>query len=306
MHHALRTLRQGAVSLAILFTFVFVLIRIIPGDPARLMAGMAASDDQVELIRARLGLDLPIWGQYVRFLERLATGDLGQSTVNGRAVIEQIADGLAYTLPLVGAGMALAVLLGVPAGLIAGLRRNRLEDVAVTSLAVATTSVPAFWLALILIDWFAVTWRLLPSSGAGSWRHLVLPAVVLAATQIGLIARLTRGSVIEVLRADYIRTARSKGASAAGVLARHVLRNAAVPTVTVIGLQTGMVLGGAVVTEAVFNWPGVGRLLIQGVQYRDYPMIQGLILLFGAGFVVINLAVDLVNMAIDPRLRVAT
>ncbi|MCC7426453.1 MAG: ABC transporter permease [Alphaproteobacteria bacterium] len=303
MSHAWRTLRQSTISLWILFTLVFFMIRIVPGDPARLMAGLSASEDQLALIRSQLGLDLPIWVQYLRFFERLAGGDLGISTVNRRAVLDQIATGLSYSLPLVLAGMGLAVTLAVPAGIIAGLRRNRGSDLLVTSLAVAATSVPAFWLALLLIDWFAVHWRLLPTSGAGTWRHMVLPAIVLACTQVGLIARLTRGSVIEVMRADYIRTARSKGVSPAGVVARHVLRNAAVPTVTVVGLQTGMVLGGAVVTETVFNWPGVGRLLIQSVLYRDYPMIQGLILLFGASIVLINLAVDLVNMAIDPRLR---
>lgn len=303
MSHAWRTLRQSVVSLWILFTLVFFMIRVVPGDPARLMAGLSASEEQLALIRAQLGLDAPVWVQYLRFFERLAGGDLGISTVNRRAVLDQIATGLSYTLPLVLAGMALAVALAVPAGIVAGLRRNRGSDLLVTSLAVAATSVPAFWLALLLIDWFAVHWRMLPSSGAGTWRHMILPALVLACTQIGLIARLTRGSVIEVMRADYIRTARAKGASPAGVVARHVLRNAAVPTVTVIGLQTGMVLGGAVVTETVFNWPGVGRLLIQSVLYRDYPVIQGLILLFGASIVLINLAVDLVNMAIDPRLR---
>jgi len=301
--HVWRTLRQSIVSLFILFTLVFFMIRVVPGDPARLLAGVSAAEEQVQLIRAKLGLDAPIWRQYLRFFERLGEGDLGISTVNSRPVLDQIGTGLAYTLPLVAAGMGLAVLLAVPGGTLAGLRRNRPSDFLVTSLAVAATSVPAFWLALVLIDWFAVHWRLLPSSGAESWRHLVLPAVVLACTQVGLIARLTRGSVIEVMRADYIRTARAKGASPAGLVARHVLRNSAVPTVTVIGLQTGMILGGAVVTETVFNWPGVGRLLIQSVLYRDYPMIQGLILLFGASIVLINLAADLINMAIDPRLR---
>ncbi len=303
MPHAMRTLRQSCVSLLILFAIVFVMIRIIPGDPARLMAGTTASEEQIAQIRSQMGLDRAIPWQLASYAGRLLQGDLGISTLNGRPVTEQIADGLSHSLPLLLSGMSLAVLLGVPAGVLGAVRQNRTADVLVTSLAVAATSVPAFWLGLILIDWFAVTWRLLPSSGSGTWRHIVMPAIVLASTQVGLIARLTRGSVIEVLQADYIRTARGKGVGFWGTLARHVARNAAVPTVTVIGLQTGMLLGGAVVTESVFNWPGVGRLLIQSVLYRDYPLIQGLILLFGIAFVLINLAVDLVNMLIDPRLR---
>jgi ABC-type dipeptide/oligopeptide/nickel transport system permease component len=191
----------------------------------------------------------------------------------------------------------------VPAGVVAALHSNRTPDVVVTSLTVATTSIPAFWFALVLIDWLSISWRLLPSSGAGTWRHLVLPAIVLSSTQVGLIARLTRSSVIEVINSDYVRTARSKGATAGRVLYRHILPNAAVPTITVIGLQTGLMLGGAVVTETVFSWPGVGRLLIQGILYRDYAVIQGLILLFGTIFLLINLVVDLLNMTIDPRLR---
>lgn len=303
MLHALRTLRHSSVSLLILFVLVFVMIRILPGDPARLMAGATASEDQIAEIREQMGLDLPVWGQLVVYAGRLLQGDLGISTVNSRPVHAQIIDGLGYSVPLLICAMALAVLLGVPAGTVGAVRRNRPSDVIITSLAVAATSIPAFWLGLVLIDWLAVRWRLLPTSGAGTWQHMVMPAVVLACTQVGLIARLTRGSVIEVLQADYIRTARSKGVGFAGLLFWHVARNAAVPTVTVIGLQTGMLLGGAVVTESVFNWPGVGRLLIQAVLYRDYPMIQGLILLFGITFVLINLTVDLVNMMIDPRLR---
>jgi ABC-type dipeptide/oligopeptide/nickel transport system permease component len=303
MIHALRTVSQSAISLVLLFIFVFVLIRIIPGDPARLMAGVAASDEQIELIRIKLGLNLPIWEQLLGFVSRLLTGDLGTSTLNGRAVWDQILSGLSYSVPLAGAGMALAAIIGVPAGVIAALHSNRTADVVVTTLTVATTSLPAFWFALVLIDWFSVNWRLLPSSGAGTWRHIILPAIVLSATQIGLIARLTRGSVIEVLSSDYVRTARSKGATPRRVLFSHILPNAAVPTITVIGLQTGIILGGAVVTETVFNWPGVGRLLIQGVLYRDYAVIQGLVLLFGTTFLLINLVVDLLNMTIDPRLR---
>lgn len=303
MLHAIRTLRQSVVSLIILFTIVFVMIRIIPGDPAQLMAGTSASEDQIAELRRTMGLDQPVWRQLIDYAVRLAHGDLGISTVNGRPVFAQLYDGLLASLPLLLTGMGLAVIVGVSAGVIGAVRQNRAPDVLITSLAVVATSIPAFWLGLVMIDWFAVRWRLLPSSGSGTLWHLVMPSIVLACTQVGLIARLTRGSVIEVLQADYIRTARGKGVGGFDILKTHVARNAAVPTVTVIGLQTGLLLGGAVVTESIFSWPGVGRLLIQSVLYRDYPMIQGLILLFGVTFVLINLVMDFVNAAIDPRLK---
>lgn len=303
MKHVLRTLRDSGISLVLLFTLVFFLVRIVPGDPAQLMAGAGVSEQEIALLREKFGLDDPIWQQLLNYFLRLLEGDLGTSTLNGRPVTDQILSGLSATLPLLFSAMCLAVAFAVPAGIIAAFRQNRAADLAATSLAVGLTSVPAFWFGLVLIEVFPVNLRWLPSSGAGSWRHLILPAIVLASTQIGLITRLTRGSVIEVLQMDYIRTARAKGASFRRIVLAHVLRNAAVPTVTVVGLQSGMLLGGAVVTETVFNWPGVGRLLIQSVLYRDYPLLQGLILLFGVTFVVINLLVDLTNMTIDPRLR---
>jgi ABC-type dipeptide/oligopeptide/nickel transport system permease component len=303
MRRILTTTRDSLISLVLLFTAVFFAIRIVPGDPARLMAGISASDQQIEVLRHQMGLDLPIWEQYLHFLVQLGQGTIATSLRNGRPVFEEISERLPYTLLLVTCGMGLAILLSIPMGFIAALRRNSAADAALTSLAVAATSIPAFWFALILIDYVAVRWRLLPSSGAGSWEHVIMPAVVLAATQMGIIMRLVRGSVIEVLHADYIRTARSKGVHLFTILSHHVLRNAAVPAVTVIGLQTGLLLGGAVVTETVFSWPGVGRLLIESVLHRDYPVIQALILVFGIGIILINLVVDLVLMAIDPRLR---
>lgn len=303
MWRTLTTTRDSLISLVILFTAVFFVIRIVPGDPARLMAGVSATDEQVEMLRQQLGLNLPVWQQYLQFFAELGQGTRVLSLLNGRPVLDEIADRLPYTVLLVSCGMGLAVLLSVPMGFIAALRRNSPADALVTSIAVAATSVPAFWFALMLIDFVAVRWGFLPSSGAGSWQHLIMPSIVLAATQVGIITRLVRASVIEVLHADYIRTARSKGLRLFSILHHHVLRNAAVPAVTVIGLQTGLLLGGAVVTESVFSWPGLGRLLIQSVLHRDYPMIQTLILVFGIGIIIINLAVDLIVAAIDPRLR---
>jgi len=303
MKRTLVTMRDSLVSLVILFTAVFFVIRIVPGDPAQLLAGISASPEQVELLRTQLGLDLPLWRQYLRFLAELGQGSTVTSILNGRPVFDEIADRLPYTLLLIACGMGLATALSVPMGFVAAMRRNSVADTLVTSLSVAATSIPAFWLALVMIDFIAVRWGLLPSSGAGTWRHLVMPSVVLAATQMGVITRLIRASVIEVLNADYIRTARSKGIATFAILHHHVFRNAAVPAITVIGLQTGLLLGGAVVTETVFSWPGLGRLLIQSVMHRDYPMIQTLILVFGIGFIVINLAVDLIVAAVDPRLR---
>lgn len=303
MYQVGRRLTQGLVSLLLLFTLVFVMLRAVPGDPARLMAGPTASERDIALIRDRLGLDQPIWVQYGTYLVGLAGGDLGSSIRSKRAVTTEIASHLPLTVQLVLAGMVLATALGLAAGVLAAVRRNTLFDLVTTSVAVAVTAVPSFWLALILIDLAAIQAKWLPPSGAGTLRHLILPAVVIASTQVGLIARLTRGALIDVLGADYVRTARSKGLPERTVYWTHAMRNAWVPVVTVVGLQFGVLIGGTVITETIFNWPGVGRLLIQAVLHRDYPMIQGLVLLFGVVFIVINLAVDGLNIALDPRVR---
>jgi ABC-type dipeptide/oligopeptide/nickel transport system permease component len=296
-------LLPGVVSLVLLFTFAFFTIRILPGDPALLLAGPTASAESVQQLRHLLGLDRPLWEQYLLFWDQVIRGDFGSSAVSGRPVVSEIARRFPATVQLGLAGMALATVLGVAGGLVAAVRRNGLLDAVISSTAVALTSLPAFWFALLLVSLFAIRMGVLPSSGTGSPLHLVLPAVVLAATQIGMVLRVTRSSLLEVSQADYVRTARAKGLHPARIWMLHILRNALVPTVTVVGLQLGLVLGGAVITETVFNWPGVGKMLVDAVLNRDYPIIQGLILLFGVIFIVVNLLVDFANALIDPRLR---
>ena len=303
MGAAPRRIGQGLVGLAILFVLVFCLLRAIPGDPAQLMAGPTASPEQVDRIRHDLGLDQSIPAQLIHYLGGAVEGNLGRSTLTDRPVLAEIAARLPFTLALAGAAMLIAVVAGVPAGMLAARRKDSTLDAAIIVVAVTLTSLPGFWFALVMIDVFSVRLRLLPSSGANSALAILLPAVVLAATQIGMIVQLTRGTMIEVLQQDYIRTARAKGLPGRAVLWRHALRNALVPTVTVIGLQAGLLIGGAVVTESVFNWPGVGRFLVQAVLYRDYPVIQALVLLFGICVLLVNLGVDLATMRIDPRLR---
>ena len=301
--HKLGLARDSLVSLLILFTVVFFMIRLAPGDPVRLMVGVSGSEEQVEEVRRQLGFDLPVWRQYFVYLSNVLHLDSGSSTVSGRPVVLEVADALPYTVSLVAISLALALVLAVPAGFAAAIHRGTLVDAAVTAGSVGIASVPAFWLALVLIDYLSVRLGLLPSSGASSWRHVILPSVVLAASQFGIIARLVRSSVVDELASDYIRTARAKGARPWRIMTLHVMRNAAVPVVTIVGLQFGLLLGGAVVTETIFNWPGLGRLMIRSLLLRDYPMIQFLVLTFGVGITVLNLAVDLLVSAIDPRLK---
>lgn len=303
MTDVVQRLLQGCISVFILFTVVFFLIRLVPGDPAVLLAGPTASQETIDLIRTQFGFDRPFVEQYALFLQNAAQGDFGSSIRTQLPVMGEILERLPYTAALALVGMGAAVLVGVTSGVFAAIRRNSSADVVLTSTAVLAISVPSFWLALLLMNFFAVRLGWLPSYGSGTWRHFVLPAVVIAAAQVGLIMRVTRGSVIEVLSADYIRTARAKGASSARLLVHHALRGAIVPVITVICLQIGILFNGAVVTETVFNWPGIGRFLIDSVLARDYPAIQALVLVFGVIFILINLFSDMLNALIDPRLR---
>ena len=296
-------LGQGVISVFLLVSLVFFLIRLIPGDPAAMLAGPDSSPEQVEVIRQQLGLDRPVLTQYFSYLGDALHGDLGRSLRTRYTVFEVIAPRIPATLLLVSVGVSLAVIISFLAGTLAAAYRDSALDAFLTIIAVCLMSFPGFVLALIAVNVVSIWARLLPSGGYGTWQHLVLPASVLAATQIGLFMRVIRSAVVELLDADFIRTAHSKGVPPWGVLVCHALRNALVPAVTVIGIQAGLLIGGAVVTETVFNWPGICRLLVQAVLTRDYSVLQGLILLFGVCFIVINLLVDLINMGLDPRLR---
>lgn len=298
--------RRGAQALVllILVTIVaFAVVRLTPGDPVVLMLGDEATPARVAEVRRSLGLDRPLADQYVRYVGRLLHGDLGESLRAQQPVAAYVGQRLPATAELALAAAALSLAAGVPLGLGAAVLRGSWLDRVANAVALFAQSVPAMWLGLILVLVFAVELRLLPSIGAGGGRHLVLPAVTLAMYLLGLVVRLTRAATLDVLFHDYVRTARAKGLPEGLVLLRHVLRNALLPVVTVLGLHLGTLLGGAVVTEAVFAWPGLGTLVLQAISQRDYPVIQGLVLLSGLVFVVLNFLIDLVNLWLNPRLR---
>jgi ABC-type dipeptide/oligopeptide/nickel transport system permease component len=292
------------VPVALLVTIiVFTLIHLTPGDPVRSYLGEEATPQAVEALRHQLGLDQPLPVQYLEYLGSLARLDLGASAHFGTPVTGEIASRLPYTAELAVAALAMAVVLGVLGGVVAALRRNTVVDLAISAVSVLGISMPTYWLGLMLIVVFAVQLRLLPAAGADSPAGIVLPAITLGLLSVGLIARMTRSSLLEVLAQDYVRTARAKGVPPARVVLAHALRNALVPILTAIGLQLGALLGGAVLTESVFGWPGVGRLLLDSIFSRDYPMVQGLVLLFAVTYIVVNLLVDLLYAVVDPRVR---
>jgi peptide/nickel transport system permease protein/oligopeptide transport system permease protein len=284
-------------------TVVFVMARLLPGDPARVIAGVLASPEDVERIRQSMGLDKPLLVQYGTFLGALLRLNLGVSAHTNAPVVEEIGSRLPYTIELAVVALLLAVTVGLLAGVAAAIRRNTVLDLLISSFSVFGVSMPVYWLGLMMIIVFAIDFHLLPAAGADDPASILMPAVTLALFSLGLIARMTRSSMLEVLGHDYVRTARAKGAPFRSVVFRHALRNALLPIMTVIGLQFGALLGGAVVTETVFAWPGVGRLLIDSIFFRDYPVVQGLVLMFGTTFVVINLLVDLLYAYVDPRIH---
>jgi peptide/nickel transport system permease protein/oligopeptide transport system permease protein len=301
--YALRRLALAVPVVAGITLVVFVAIRLLPGDPAVLMAGDLATGEYVEQLRRSMGLDRPVAVQYLLYLGSVIRGDLGRSTKSFRPVLHEIRDRYGYTLQLTVAGLLVAAVLGVSAGLVSAVRRDSLLDYGTMAVALFGVSVPVFWLGLILILLFAVHRRLVPAGGAGTPLHLVLPALTLGASAAGILARMTRAATLEVLHSDYVRTARAKGLRETAVLLRHVLPTACIPVVTILGLQFGSLLGGAVITESVFGWPGMGRLIVDAIAARDYPLIQGALLVFATSFALINLAVDVLYAVIDPRIR---
>ncbi len=288
---------------------VFLLVHLIPGDPARVMVGSQGTEAEVQAMRERLGLNEPLAVQYLGWLGRALRGDLGESIFLGRSVTRAIGERLETTLSLTLWATFFAVSIGLPVGVVSAIRFSRASDRLLMSAAFLLQSLPSFWTGLTLILVFSVTWNLLPSTGYASLgegagahlRHLVLPAVALGLGQAALIARMARSSLLEVLGQDYVRTADAKGLSRPVVVVKHALRNALIPVVTVVGLSFAVLLAGAIVIETVFNLPGVGRLVMQSILRRDYPVIQGVILFIATTYVVINLAVDLVYGLIDPR-----
>ncbi len=298
--------RRLALSILVLWgavTIVFVAIRLAPGDPAQLMLGPSATAQEVATLRTQLGLDQPAAVQYARYLLQVAKLDLGQSLRLNQPALEAILERVPQTARLSVAAIVLAVALSFPMGIAAALRFATPIDTFISGISLLGQAVANFWLGIMLILVFARGLQLLPSGGADTWQHLVLPAVTLALPLVGILTRLIRSGLLDVLREDYIRTARAKGLTARAVMVRHALLNMLIPVITVLGLQLGVLLGGTVIVESVFAWPGVGRLLVDAIGNRDYPLVQAAILFITASFVLINLAVDLSYGYLDPRIR---
>jgi glutathione transport system permease protein len=291
------------VLLLVSSLLIFFAVRLLPGDPARLMAGMQANQQTVEAVRLRLGLGRPLSAQYAMFLRGALHGDLGISTRSHEPVAQEIAQRFPYTLALTTVSYLFALVVGITAGLMAAVYGGRLLDHAVMIGAITGASIANYWLALMAMDLFAVQLGWVPLLGAASWKSYILPAITLGLMPAAVIARMCRAGMLEILQQDYIRTARAKGLRPARIYLRHALRNALVPIVTIAGMNFGVLLGGAVITETVYNWPGIGRLLIDAVRYRDYPTIEGITLLTVAMVTAINLAVDILIGFLDPRIR---
>ncbi len=299
-------IRRLLIMIPVLFgvsLIIFTIVRVLPGDPAVVLAGPHATKDVVEQVRIQLGLDKHPVTQYVIFLKNIFRGDLGTSSRTGLPVTQEIMARFPNTLLLALASILVATVLGVLTGIIAGVKQNSKFDYLSMLVALFGISMPVFWLGLMLMLLFSIQLGWFPAVGADSFKHLVLPAITLGANSTAIIARMTRSSMLEVIRLDYIRTARAKGLTEKLVIWRHALKNALIPVVTVIGLQTGTLLGGAVLTEIVFAWPGIGRLLVESILSRDYPVIQGVVLLVATLFIFINLIVDIIYSFLDPRIR---
>ena len=290
-------------TLLIVAVLIFMFLHLLPGDPARLAAGPDADPETVELVRRDLGLDLPLHEQFVRYFSHALRGDFGTSIRTKRPVASEIGARFAPTFWLTVTAMSWSVLIGLALGMVSAVWRNRWPDRVGMTLAVSGISFPAFALGMLLMQIFSVQLGWLPTVGADSWKHYILPSLTLGAGVAAVMARFTRSSFINILKEDYVRTARAKGLNETVVVAKHAFRNALIPIVTMMGLQFGFLLGGSIVVEVVCNWPGMGRLLVDAVDMRDYPIIQGLVLLFSLEFILINLAVDVLYAVINPTIR---
>ena len=308
-------LRRLLLAVPVLFgvsVLVFAVLHLAPGDPAAIMLGAQATKEDVQRLHRDLGLDRPLVVQYVTWIGQVARGDLGRSIPLGRAVLPEVLLRFKATLILTAGALTIAVVLGLVAGIVSAVKQYSWLDRLSMGVAVTGVSLPVFWTGIMLIIVFALQLRWFPSSGMSSpygsgvadvvW-HLVLPAVTLGTASAAALARLTRSSVLEIIRQDYVRSARAKGLAERAVIARHVLKNAINPIITVLGVQIGFLLGGAILTETVFSWPGLGSMMVRAIQARDYPLVQGGVLLIATTFVMVNLAVDLLYAIFDPRIR---
>lgn len=298
------------LTLFLVLTLVFLLVRVLPGDPALVVLGDQASPAAIAEFKARVGLDQPLWSQYIAFLGKAVTGDLGTSMITGRSVSDEILSVLPYTLELTFAALFLGVLLGVPAGVWAAVKRNRIPDFVLRLLSLLGLSLPAFVAAIILLMIFAISLRWFPVISAGSGdgildrlRQMALPTLSLALIMMAYITRVTRSAMLEVLNQDFIRTAKAKGASPVAVIWRHALGNCLIPITTVVGLYLGILIGNSVLTEIVFSRPGLGKLILNALTTRDYTMLQGMIVVYTLIVVLVNLLTDLTYSLLDPRVQ---
>lgn len=303
LNYFLKRLLGLIPTLLIVAVLVFLFVHLLPGDPARLAAGPEADEAVINLVRQELGLDKPLPMQFIHYFANVLQGDFGTSIVSRRPVSAEIATRFMPTLWLTVTSMVWAVIFGMAIGIASAVWRNRWPDRIGMTLAVSGISFPAFALGMLLMQIFSVNLGWLPTVGADTWQHYILPSITLGAAVAAVMARFTRASFIDVMQEDYMRTARAKGVRETRVLLKHGLRNAMIPVVTMMGLQFGFLLGGSIVVEKVFNWPGLGRLLVDSVEMRDYPVIQAEVLLFSLEFILINLLVDMLYAAINPSIR---
>ena len=286
-------------------TLVFLLLHFIPGDPVDLMLGDSALGTDRETLRDQLGLNDPLIVQYLRYFGDLLQGDWGTSLFSKKPVFEEIMERVPATMELMFGAMVVTILVAMPLGLIAAVNKGTWIDQGAMIFSLLGVSLPNFWLGPMLILLFSIHFDLLPVNERGGLEHLILPALTLGTSLASILARITRSSVVETLQAEYIRTARSKGISELRILFRHALRNALIPIVTVIGLQVGVLLSGAIITEAIFDWPGLGNLLISAINSRNYPLVQGCVLFIAGSYVMVNLVIDLLYAYLDPRIRLS-
>lgn len=298
-----RRILETIPLMLIISIFVFMFIHLLPGDPAKTLAGVEATVEEVEAIREEWGLNDPLIVQYGNYMKDLLRGDMGRSLKSSTPVTELILSRFQYTIQLVLAGVLWAPALGIFIGVMCAIKRGKAFDLGGMLFAIAGLSAPGFWVGLMLIQVFAVTLGWLPSGGLDSWKSLILPSVVMGLGIMATLARYSRSSMLETLREDYVRTARAKGQKESVVMFRHAFKNSLIQVVTILGLQIGGLLSGSVITETIFSIPGMGRLLVDSIAYRDYPAIQGLLMIFSLQYVLINLLVDLLYGVINPKIR---
>lgn len=299
--YLVRRLVASVVTLLGVGLVLVLLVQLLPGDPARVIAGVQASPEEVARIRRTMGLDEPVLVQYLDFLNHLVHGNMGISARTGNAVTAEIMARLPFTLELAILGTLIGMVAGIVLGVVAATHKGTWADSLVSAIGVMGISMPVYWLGILLIVLFAVKLRMLPVSGADSLSSLVLPSLTLGVFSTAIVSRMTRSNMLDVLGRDFIRTVRAKGVGERVVVYQHALRNAFVPVLTVIGLQFGTLLGGAVLTESVYAWPGIGRLLVDSIGARDFPMVQGIVFTFAAMFIVVNIITDLLYSVVDPR-----